>query len=333
VLANHPAAQPFDHETDYRRLVEELVEWARVNDRRELLRLLTHVATAVAGAPILHRLNNDEQPAVALLQHSTSHIDHISRDPAEWLAWQMWRNKEYAFDQSRVIPQLLPVLNAHPHVILGSDGFYRFTDLALIDTLVAQRIFEDLRAGDSNLLATAQTSHATDMRLGMLSRDDALARRGLVTWMSNGSTPIVRVNAAGILAKVGVDDLSDAVIATLRADPEARHLYLSAVASRALNISWDNATRLASDAVACSGLQSQQRSHGLNNRTTRRLINELANSRDSAARWCSTVLLSLATHSDTGAVHSALSQAARIEPSRENLRAYAAVLSGVHPIS
>jgi hypothetical protein len=333
VLADHSAAQPVANEADYQRLVEELVEWARVNNRRDVLRLLTQAASAVVAGPALPIIDTDEQPAAALvLHHSNDHSDHAFGDPAEWLAWQMWRHREQTFDQSSVAPQFRPFLDAHPHVILGSDGFYRFTDPALIDVLVAQCIFYKLRDGDGYLLATAQTSHATDLRLGTLSRDDALARRELTTWMSNGPTPIVRVNAAGILAKVGVDDLSDAVIATLRTDPETRHLYLSAVASRALGITWDDAARLAFEAVAQSEPQIQIRGRALNDGTTRQLVNELSNPRDPAARWCSAVLLSLATHSDTGIIHAALSKAARIEPCRENLRAYAAVLGGAHPV-
>jgi len=63
--------------------------------------------------------------------------------------------------------------------------------------------------------------------------------------MRDGATPVLRVNSAGILAKLGPADISDEVITVLKRDADTRHLYLTAVASRVLALPWDEAGKLA----------------------------------------------------------------------------------------
>ncbi len=64
-----------------------------------------------------------------------------------------------------------------------------------------------------------------------------------------------------------------------------------------------------------------------------RLADELRNPRDSAARWCSAVLLhdlGLAGHQS---VKAAVAHALHTESARENLRTMAALLAGVSPVT
>jgi hypothetical protein len=75
--------------------------------------------------------------------------------------------------------------------------------------------------------------------LGALVREDETAKRGLASWMTDAATPVLRVNAAGVLA--GAPQVGDTVITQLRVDRDARQLYLTAVASRVLGAPWDQA--------------------------------------------------------------------------------------------
>jgi uncharacterized protein len=63
--------------------------------------------------------------------------------------------------------------------------------------------------------------------------------------MRSGATDLLRVNAAGILAKTETPETADLIIAALRADEAMRVLYVTAVASRVLGLSWAFATQLA----------------------------------------------------------------------------------------
>jgi hypothetical protein len=62
--------------------------------------------------------------------------------------------------------------------------------------------------------------------------------------MSRGGRPVLRVNAAGVLAKVGAPSLDAAVARVLKVDQEARSLYLTAVATRVTGMPWDDAANL-----------------------------------------------------------------------------------------
>lgn len=61
--------------------------------------------------------------------------------------------------------------------------------------------------------------------------------------MSGSANPVLRVNSAGILAKLGGLDLADSVVKTLHADQDNRQLYLTAVASRVLAMEWQQAAQ------------------------------------------------------------------------------------------
>ncbi len=248
---------------------------------------------------------------------------------AQWLAWHLWQHRASHLHPSEVPAEVARGLAIHPHVCLDSDGRYRFTDPALVDVLVAHRVFGDIAGGSSHLLATAQTTHATDLALGAMAANDNAARRALAVWSRQGATAVLRVNAAGVLAKIGASDLGDAAITAIRLDQDARHLYLTAVASRVLDAPWDQAHQFVAD-LERRELLLKQRAEGTEAWGTQRLAAELGNQRDHAARWCSAVLL--AQMCDPDSVRNAVGRALREEPCRENLRAYAAVLAGANPI-
>jgi transcriptional regulator with XRE-family HTH domain len=254
------------------------------------------------------------------------------QEAAEWLAWRLWQIRARQLEPSQVSEPLARKLDVHPHVVCDVNGAYRFTDPSLIDALVAQRIYGDVAAGNSHLLATAQTTYATDLTLGNLAGHDDAIRNGLSSWMRQGATAILRVNAAGVLSKVGAPDLGDAVISTIHCDQETRRLYLTAVANRVLAMPWEQAGNLVAGVDHADGLNARL-ADGQVPWAVEKLSSELSNSRDAAARWCSTVLLSGLPHPSPGTVRDALGRAAKEEQCRENLRAYAAVLAGISPIT
>jgi hypothetical protein len=253
-----------------------------------------------------------------------------AQQAAEWLAWEAW-HQAGDLHHSQVPSSIARVLARHPQVAIDSGSVYRFTDPALVDVLVAQRVFGDITTGSSRLLATAQTSHATDLAIGAMAAHDDTARRALAGWMRQGATAVLRVNAAGVLAKVGTPDSGDAAITVLADDRDARCLYLTAVASRVLNKPWERAAQLAIDVnrrtPAASGLAEPRDAWPAG-----RLAAELSNGHDAAARWCATVLLAHLYDQAPEVARAALSAAIRREPCRENLRAYAAVLAGGGPL-
>lgn len=253
-------------------------------------------------------------------------------EATEWFAWHLWKLQTRELHRSQIPAPVARVLDAHPHVVRQPDDLYRFTDPALIDVLMAQRVFCDIVVGGGHLLATAQTSHATDLTIGALTAHNESARRGLAAWARRGATAVLRVNAAGVLAKVGTPDLGDAAISAIRADQDARHLYLTAVVSRVLATPWDQAGHLAATVVT-PGASLAHALSGQEVCNVERLAAELANPRDAAARWCSTVLLHGLAKPVPDMVRAAIARAAQHEPGRENLRAHAAVLTGASPIT
>jgi len=171
-------------------------------------------------------------------------------------------------------------------------------------------------------LSTVQTTHETDRVIGSLVARERAMLSSLVKWMQKGS-PVLRVNSAGILAKAGVTAIDNDVSLALKADPESRHLYLTAVASRVLGLSWDDAGHLLASGqpVAAPGeLES--------------LAVEMRNPYDAGARWCSTVLLARTHPADQPEpVIGALRRALATESSLENLRATACALAGLDPLT
>jgi transcriptional regulator with XRE-family HTH domain len=154
----------------------------------------------------------------------------------------------------------------------------------------ARDLYTTIACCDDGPLATVQTSHAVDHAIQRLAVRETKSITQLLTWLNDGSDPILRVNAAGILAKTGSPELADDVALALGRDAQMRHLYLTAVRQR----------------VGDDG---------------RALAAELTNPGDSGARWCAAWLLA-------DDFRSAIIDAMRVEPSKENLRAMALATTG-----
>jgi transcriptional regulator with XRE-family HTH domain len=257
------------------------------------------------------------------------------RECAEKLAWQLWQNGTTAIHASELPLSVAAYLGAvgedgklkpgqmrmSPEgLIIGDrDNYFSFAQPSLVDFYVAQHIFGNITAGQSHLLATAQTSHATDLVLQKLIQQHESGVGLLARWMRDGATPVLQVNSAGILAKLGNSNIANAVITRLKRDRDTRQLYLTAVANRVFDIDWGQASNLA------ALVENSQPSMQLSDDQVSLLVKELANPRDGAARWCSVVFLGCG-NTQSNIARTALHRALQEEPCAENLRSIAHVL-------
>ncbi|MEV6347826.1 helix-turn-helix transcriptional regulator [Actinoplanes sp. NPDC051851] len=209
--------------------------------------------------------------------------------------------------------------------VLGEDLKRRQLLLGTISALAAgaepdtaASIANDISGGRTGMLTGVQTSHATDRAVASLVARNSPSIASLAKWSRSGKA-LLRVNAAGILAKVRSPTVDNEAISVIQADGEARELYLTAVLHRVLGLDWDASADLAASSAPLSPEQIQP------------LKAELSNPNDSGARYCSVLLLSRNQGAEPH-VTEALLSALRSEVSRENLRAIGAALAGINPL-
>jgi hypothetical protein len=157
-----------------------------------------------------------------------------------------------------------------------ASGLFVRDDLAVADDIAA-----DILAGDPRRVATEQTSHAIDLTIASLIAAGGMRPTPLANWMSQGD-PVLRVNAAGIAAKMPGSDLAESAVTSLITDPATRTLYLTAVLARVWKLDW-------STARVCS--QANQVGQHATTSNLPQLARELSNQHDAGARWCATVVL------------------------------------------
>ncbi|MGQ0772815.1 MAG: hypothetical protein ACT4NY_00080 [Pseudonocardiales bacterium] len=269
------------------------------------------------------------------------------RDCAQWLAWELWQRGESALhltelplsiarylglvDVNGQLVDCLNLISPDGHILCNKDGYCSLVHPSFIDFYVAQRVFADIAVGESKSLATAQTTHATDLIIQEFTLRHQSSADFLGEWMAKGAAAVLRVNSAGILAKLGEPTVVDVVVTNLKADRDSRQLYLTAVSSRVLSLEWNQAAQLATR-IECTTNISDVRCD-LTAGQIAMLARELTNPRDGAARWCSAVLLGHCQDSEPELTRSALHSALQVEPCCENLRAIGTVLAGNNPLT
>lgn len=154
-----------------------------------------------------------------------------------------------------------------------------------------------IAAGDETPLAGVQTTHLADLAVAQLATADRACVLHLARWMTDGGTDVLRVNAAGILAKTRHLDQLDAVALRLRHDGGARTRYVHALDARV-------------------------------GRAVPALAAEVVNPRDAGARWCAAWLLG---QDGSPAARAVLLQALRRDPVLENVRTIGLMLNGENP--
>lgn len=158
----------------------------------------------------------------------------------------------------------------------------RFLELSALTAAhgkVAAELVASVAAGDVGPLQTVQTTHGTDLVIAALVDRPSMPK--LRRWMRDGASPVLRVNATGILAKVPDRDTSYDVATCLAGDAEVQRLYRTAVLARTCALDWPVAERLASDPTAAPNASY----------VAARLAREVLNARDAGARWCSAAML------------------------------------------
>lgn len=307
------------------RIPSELLWFALPDEGEDVERRQFLIASGAATAGVLS--------AAAALSAGNSSAPN-AEECAQWLAWELWNRRALSLNADEIPSQVRRLLDILPPagslILRDSDNNYSFAHPSLIDFFVAQRVFGGLARGNADLLATTQTSHDTDQVIRRFVQHEDSCVPILTRWMRDGATPVLRVNSAGILAKLGPADISDEVIASLKGDAEVRQLYLTAVASRVLAIPWDEAGKLAARGAELTSAAaiSPERAAEL----AVQLSQEVQRSQDGAARWCSVVLISRIGQRVPPIVTSALQDTLRREPCRENLRAIASALSSSDPL-
>lgn len=166
---------------------------------------------------------------------------------------------------------------------LGDDvnrrSFLEVTAAVAANARLVGELTASLAGKDPLPLATVQTTHGAD--LAMASLVDRSTVQTLDRWMRDGETSTLRVNAAGILAKLPAQEMSQDVVTVLSHDVEARNLYLTAVVARVCGVKWSSAEHLAHhpEAFPQPALAADK------------FARETLNPKDAGARWCSALLL------------------------------------------
>jgi hypothetical protein len=163
-------------------------------------------------------------------------------------------SRSYLGNAETGVRQVTPGLIRAYERVLGEDLNRRTLLVGVVSSFVsatvpdvAVDIAKDVSEERHKLLATVQTSHEVDKTIATLVAKDPPSLASLAKWTRRGS-PILRVNAAGILAKVGSPTMDNDVVQALKVDREARELYLTAVVARVLRMPWDDAGQVANSA-------------------------------------------------------------------------------------
>jgi transcriptional regulator with XRE-family HTH domain len=182
---------------------------------------------------------------------------------------------------ARVLDTPMQVLEAEATLSrMDRRAFLSLTALTAAHGRAASDMLGSVAGGDPGPLATVQTTHGTDLVIAALADKPSL--RYLRRWASDGADPVLRVNAAGVLAKTADQGAAREVAQILTHDTDVRALYSTAVVARTCAVDWPIAQQLAADPLSMPGRAAY---------LARRLLGEVTNARDAGARWCSAAML------------------------------------------
>lgn len=144
---------------------------------------------------------------------------------------------------------------------------------------VVTELAASVAGNDPGPLATVQTSHHVDMAVAALADHRAISY--LRRWLDDGGDSVLRVNAAGILAKLPGQGEASRVADALSRDGEVRDRYMTAVVARVCGVDWPTA----------SGLIREPSMFTRPALVAGRFVHEAVSSPDAGARWCSAAML------------------------------------------
>ncbi len=158
-------------------------------------------------------------------------------------------------------------------------GFFKVAGLVAGNAKMAAELAASIAGNDPGALAAVQTTHGTDLAVATLADQGAVAR--LRRWLDDGDNAVLRVNAAGILAKVPGQVEAPRITAVLNRDSEVRDRYMTAVVARVCGLEWSVAANFAHNPAGFPQpiLVAQ------------RFAREAVSDRDAGARWCAAAML------------------------------------------
>jgi transcriptional regulator with XRE-family HTH domain len=175
---------------------------------------------------------------------------------------------------------------SRPHIGHHEDvnrrSFLQAMGLSAVSPIVPD-MAASLAGGDASVLATVQTSHVVDRAIA--AEIDKSTVRRMLMWAQDDGSELVRVNAAGILAKIQAGP-ADAVVRVLTHDYDVSRRYMTAVVARVLGVDHGQA---AGYVVSPETAPVQQLAQSL--------TAETINPNDVGARWsAATMLARLSPH-------------------------------------
>jgi len=162
---------------------------------------------------------------------------------------------------------------------MNRRDFLATAGLVAANAKLATELAASAAGNDPTPLTLVQTTHQVDRALA------AFVDRGTVAnlrrWMDDGDNAVLRVNAAGILAKLPGQDEAARVADALHHDLQMRERYMIAVAARVCGIDWATAERMVRTPTSFPRLVV----------AAGRFAREAVDSNDAGARWCSAAML------------------------------------------
>jgi transcriptional regulator with XRE-family HTH domain len=173
----------------------------------------------------------------------------------------------------------LDAATADEYAALNAQLWHIFAGSVAGDANVVTELAASVAGNDPGPLATVQTTHHVDMAVAALADHRAISY--LRRWLDDGHDSVLRVNAAGILAKLPGQGDASRVADALSRDGEVRDRYMTAVVARVCDVDWPTA----------SGLIQEPSMFPRPALVAGRFAHEAVSSRDAGARWCSAAML------------------------------------------
>ncbi len=179
------------------------------------------------------------------------------------------------------------VVKAYERVLgvgqLGGDmnrrDAFKVASLVAANIKIATELAASIAGNDPGPLAAVQTTHGTDLAIATLADRGAVVH--LEKWLDDGDNAVLRVNAAGILAKVPGQVEAPRVTAALNRDAEVRDRYMTAVVARVCGLEW----------VAAANFAHNPAGFPQPILVAQRFAREAVSDRDAGARWCAAAML------------------------------------------
>jgi transcriptional regulator with XRE-family HTH domain len=270
---------------------EELADRANVSrdlvakleqGRRQTARITSLVSLACALDVELSALVKPEGDGPAIRERATTMADEMNRRELLRLlaiAGASSATLGAGVDWDRLDHHALDAATAEEHTALDVQLQRIFAASVAGNAKVVTELAASVAGNDPGPLATVQTTHHVDMAVAALADHRAITY--LRRWLDDGRDSVLRVNAAGILAKLPGQGEASRVADALSRDGEVRDRYMTAVVARVCGVNWPTA----------SGLGREPSMFSRPALVAGRFAHEAVSSRDAGARWCSAAML------------------------------------------